>query len=112
MQRVRDLKTLNPKWDVFTTSIPVRVKKLYRQISRRIIKASKDEKTKGAVPSKHTGTRHIWILRDCGHIQGLYKAAPDGLLAHREGKGTLTMKKCGEILLLANQNQFFSVASQ
>lgn len=46
MQRVRDLKTLNPKWDVFTTSIPVRAKKLYRKIRRKIVKASKDEKTK------------------------------------------------------------------
>ena len=53
MQRVRDLE------NVFTTSIPFRAKKLYRKISRKIVKASKDEKTKGAVPSGHTGTRHI-----------------------------------------------------
>lgn len=86
MQRVRDLEKLNPKWDVFTTSIPFEAKKLYRKISRKIVKASKDEETKGAVPSGHTGTRYIWILRDCGNIQGLCRSAPGGLLEHREGK--------------------------
>lgn len=53
MSGVRDLITLSPNWDVFSKSLPSRLKELCGRGGRKSVRAEEMEDTKQSRPSGH-----------------------------------------------------------
>jgi hypothetical protein len=81
MQRLGDLETLSPEWDVPTKSLLSGTRELCRRGCRKSVRARGDGGTKETRPSKHGRTdTHMSSQKLRQHAQGQQEAAPDGVL--------------------------------
>ena len=80
VQRVKELGTLGPKWDVFIRSLASGLRKLWRRGSRKCVGACRKAHTKETVSSRHSRTdAHMNSQRLRQHAQGLHGSVQNGV---------------------------------
>lgn len=90
MQRVRDLGTLCPEWDVSTKSLPSGS----RNPSRENVRKCKSQRggVKKTRPSKSAESKLLWSLRQ--HAQGLRGSAPGPLSTYQSSSPACLWESC------------------
>ena len=88
MQRLGDLETLSPEWDVPTKSLLSGTRKLCRRGCRKNVRARGDGGTKETRPSKHGRTdTHMSSQRRWQCAQDQHKYKTDKICPFRRGSG-------------------------